>query len=177
MYGAVMRGVKANLRPPTDDEIPALARQIRDPEGHPYDAPSLRAASWWEEWFRKSAESPNKVLWAVDVEGKAIGTTNIRDIEWINRTAVTGISILKEYWGRGVGSEAIALRTAYAFRELNLNKLKTYTAYENEPIKRALRKVGYREVGVSRQERYLHGRFRDEWLAELLREDWERAQT
>lgn len=67
------------------------------------------------------------------------------------------------------------LRTGYAFRELNLHKLVSGAFMENEPSKRALRKAGYREVGIQREQNFRNGRWHDRWLCEVLRADWEKA--
>jgi RimJ/RimL family protein N-acetyltransferase len=71
----------------------------------------------------------------------------------------------------------MALRTAFCFRELNLHKIRTRAFMENEGSKRALQKAGYRESGIQREEMFRDGRFRDIWMGEVLREDWERAQA
>jgi hypothetical protein len=68
----------------------------------------------------------------------------------------------------------MTLRTEYAFRHLNLHKLKSGAIMDNEPSKRALQRAGYRQVGVEREESWRDGRWRDHWLCEVLRDDWER---
>ena len=46
-------------------------------------------------------------------------------------------------WRKGIASEAMTLRTAFCFRELNLHKIRTRVYMENEASKRALMKAGY----------------------------------
>ena len=82
----------------------------------------------------------------------------------------------KSLWRKGVASEAMALRTAFCFRELNLHKIKTRAFVENEASKRALQKAGYRESGIQREEMYKDGGWHDIWMGEVMREDWEKAQ-
>jgi len=69
------------------------------------------------------------------------------------------------------------MRTRFAFRELNLHKIRTRTFMQNEGSKRALEKAGYRQCGVLREEFYRDGRWHDVWMGEVLRADWESAQT
>ena len=80
-------------------------------------------------------------------------------------------------WGKGVASEAMALRTRFAFRELNLHKVRSRAFMDNEASKRALQKAGYREVGILREEFYRDGRWHDVWMSEVLRADWEKDQS
>ena len=68
----------------------------------------------------------------------------------------------------------MALRTEYAFRQLNLHKLSSGAFMENEPSKRALQKAGYREVGVAREGFWRDGAWHDHWECEILRSDWEK---
>ncbi len=90
---------------------------------------------------------------------KLIGTTGLHQLNWQNRSAVTGNLIgAKEEWGKGYASEIVALRTAYAFGTLGLEK------------------AGYQTVGVARHERWHLGRWHDAWLGEILRDDWLAAQ-
>jgi RimJ/RimL family protein N-acetyltransferase len=47
----------------------------------------------------------------------------------------------------------------------------------NQASRRALEKNGYRTIGTSRDHFFTRGAWHDIWLGEVLREDWERAQT
>jgi RimJ/RimL family protein N-acetyltransferase len=47
----------------------------------------------------------------------------------------------------------------------------------NVASRRALEKNGYRTIGVSRDHFFTLGSWHDVWHGEVLREDWERAQT
>jgi RimJ/RimL family protein N-acetyltransferase len=47
----------------------------------------------------------------------------------------------------------------------------------NVASRKALEKNGYRTIGISRDHFFTLGRWHDVWHGEVLREDWERAQT
>jgi len=97
-----------------------------------------------------------------------IGNIKLGPINWNHK--VGEISFLlgdKSQWGKGYASEAIALLTDYAFKELNLAKLTAGCYSENEGSRRALLKANYVEegrrisqwlVGNSRQDGILMGR-------------------
>src|SRR5579859_6485049 len=82
-----------------------------------------------------------------------------------------------EEFGKGFGSEAMALRTRYAFLELGLNKVMTTSDIENEASRRAALRAGYRECGRYRKHRYCDGTWHDVWIGEVLREDWDVQST
>ena len=106
------------------------------------------------------------------------GTTGVHGIDFRHGTGESGIVIGdKSMWRKGIASEAMAMRTRFAFRELNLHKIRSRTFMENTASWRALEKAGYRQSGVLREEFYRGGRWHDVWCGEVLRDDWERAQT
>jgi RimJ/RimL family protein N-acetyltransferase len=178
MFGPVLRGEKCTLRPPRKDELSIYQRWFEDPDVI-YFTPRFNplSDSQEEEWFDRVAEDPNAVQWVIEVGGKPVGFTGIGGINWRHSNGETGLAIGdKSFWGKGIASEAMMLRTAFCFRELNLHKIRTRAFMENEASKRALQKAGYRETGIQREEMYRDGRFRDIWMGEVLREDWERAQ-
>jgi RimJ/RimL family protein N-acetyltransferase len=37
--------------------------------------------------------------------------------------------------------------------------------------------TGYRHIGTRHRQHYFDGRWHDEWLGEILRSDWDRAQA
>lgn len=180
MFGPVLKGQKVTLRPPDETDAARFVEWLADQEVTRYlgvvvNVPSIEAE---KEFLRKTGEAKDAVFWAIEAEGKTIGTTVIRSIDWISGNGNTGILIGdKTCWGKGYASEAMALRTEYAFRQLNLHKLSSAASMENEPSKRALMKNGYKQIGIEREHAWREGRWHDHWLAEVLRSDWDEQQT
>ncbi len=48
---------------------------------------------------------------------------------------------------------------------------------ENEASRKALERNGYRAVGVRREQSFREGKWKDRWLGEVLRADWEKTQA
>jgi RimJ/RimL family protein N-acetyltransferase len=132
-----------------------------------------------EEWLAHMARSEHDVVWAIVLRdtGTLIGNTGLHRIDWRHRHAHSGIIIGEpSQWGKGYATEAMRLRTAYAFRELGLEKVLSSVYSGNEASRRALEKAGYRQCGLLRRNRYFNGEWHDEWLGEVLREEWEANQ-
>ncbi len=178
MFGPVLRGSLVALRPPDESDPARFVEWFADMEATRYLANRFgMALSAEEEWFKKVGESKDDVIWIIEAEGRAIGTTGIHQIDWLSAHGITGTFIGdKTAWRKGYGSEGMALRTEYAFRWLNLHKLYSGALAENGPSRRALTKAGYVEVGVQREHSFREGRWHDHWLCELLRSDWEAAR-
>jgi len=178
MYGPVLVGTKVTLRPPDDSDAARFVDWFGDLEVTRYQPRPFPLGLLQEEGFLKAlGESTTDVFWMLEADGQAIGATGIHRIDWLHAHGATGIVIgVKSEWGKGRASEAMRLRTEYAFRQLNLHKLTSGAFLENEPSRRALQKAGYREVGIEREHFFREGRWHDHWLCEVRRDEWERMQ-
>jgi RimJ/RimL family protein N-acetyltransferase len=178
MYGPVIVGKIARLRPPRPDDLDTMIRWFEDMEvtrflelRHP---PSL---GFETEWLDKMGRDPNEVYWVVEHEGRAVGGTGIHAIDWKHGIGITGTAIGdRAAWGKGLGGELMRLRAEYAFTQLPLRKLRSMYVEGNEASARAQAACGYRQVGRYRAERFVDGRWVDIILTELMREDWEKLR-
>ncbi len=179
MYGPVIEGKLVRLRPPRADDAPLMITWFEDLEvtrfismRHPT---SLDAE---KEWLEKVERDPDGVIWVVEHEGRAVGTTGIHQINWKYGFGTTGTVIGdKKLWGKGLARELMQLRARYAFTELPLRKLKSEYFDGNEASGRAQAAAGYQVVGRRRQEVFVGGRWVDVIMTEVLREDWEKANS
>ncbi len=179
MYGPVIEGKLVSLRPPRPEDAPRMMTWFEDLEVTHYlmvrVPPSLEAE---KEWVENAGRDPNAVIWAVEHDGRIVGTTGIHDIDWKNGFGTTGTVIGdRGVWGKGVGRELMRLRADYVFLHLPLRKLKSSYIDGNVASARAQKAAGYREVGRWHADRFVDGAWRDVVLTELHREDWERARA
>lgn len=101
-----------------------------------------------------------------------IGNIKIGSIREPHRSADLGLIVgRRSAWGKGYGTEAIALATRHAFEQLGLNKLWAGMYAENLGSYRAFIKAGYREVGRFRQHILFDGRYIDSILVEKCRNE------
>jgi len=178
MFGPVLRGEKVTLRPARENDAEHFVLWFADMEVTRFLARRMAISLQQEqEFLKKIGESKDDVWWVIDVDGAAIGATGIHGINWLDAHGTTGIVIgEKASWGKGYATEAMRLRTRYAFRELNLHKLMTEVDVENEASRKALERNGYRTVGIRREQTFREGIWHDRWEGEVLRADWERTQ-
>ena len=166
------------LRPVAEAEIPICMAWFADPEVTRYLGRGLAAVTPAEErrWWERAGADPAAFHWGLEYEGRLVGTTAIFGIEWISRNAGTGTTIGdRSAWGKGVATEAMRLRAAYAFRQLQLHKLVSGYYEPNTASGRAQASCGYRVIGRSRDDLYRDGRWHDQILTQLMRSDWEAA--
>jgi RimJ/RimL family protein N-acetyltransferase len=78
----------------------------------------------------------------------------------------------KSIWGKGIGTEALRLMSRYAFDVLNLHKLRSGCYQENRGSAKAFLKAGFAEEGILKKHWYVNGRYQDEIVFGLCREDF-----
>lgn len=108
------------------------------------------------------------------VDDELIGFCIIAFIDRYNRNCRFGITIgEKDQWGKGYGSEIIKEVKRYCFLELNMNKIGVELYSFNERSKRLFEGAGFKREGILREKVFKNGRFEDEYVYGLLREEWE----
>lgn len=91
-----------------------------------------------------------------------IGMIGLYDINWIHRTYEMGLYIGNEMsHGKGYGTQAHKLIESYARDYLNLRKCKLYVVNTNQAALNFWEKLGYNNVGVLKDERYINGDYHD----------------
>lgn len=105
--------------------------------------------------------------------GLHVGNIKVGCIDFVHRYGDIGLLLgEKSVWGKGYGSEAIALATRYAFLHLNLHKVFAGIYGNNLGSAKAFYKAGYRDVGIFKSHRFTEGGYVDELVVEKLQE-WE----
>lgn len=126
------------------------------------DMPISRVAE--EEFFDRQLQGSEKeIVLAIELhDGEHIGMAGIHDINYRHGTATTGIVIgRQDLWGQGLGLDAMKIRTRYAFEILGLRLLLSDVFAENTNSLKALRKVGYRDAGITPRRYWKRGQYRD----------------
>ena len=115
---------------------------------------------------------------AIAVGGLYVGNTGLFDVNRVNGTAQLGIGIGDaEYRGKGYGREAIGLLLGYGFQVQNLRRIWLGVHGPNERAQRCYRAVGFVEEARLRAHVWRDGRYVDEILMGLLREEWTGAPS
>lgn len=180
MLGPRLPGANGiSLAPSTSEDYKRYPSWAAQPEITYYWGP--RAGEWTEaareERFKDAAKDPEGVHWSIQVDGNTVGLTGIDGIDWIRRQGESYI-IVGEHTlhRRGIASEAIRLRTTFAFHELNLHRVYNWIVYDNVGSRRGNEKGGYTQQGILPRGFRRGRRVHDVWLGEVLRSEWEKRQ-
>lgn len=137
------------------------------------------------DFFEKS-EKKGDLIWVIMAKGPAnsketrkyllIGNISLQNINQINRTAeFAGIIGEKDYWKKGIGTEAIRFLFEHGFNKLNLQKIYLGTAETNIGMISIAEKLGMTNEGVFRNHVFLEGKYVDILQYRILEEEWNDA--
>ena len=101
-----------------------------------------------------------------------VGNCDLREINRVDRNASVGIVIgRKDQWGKGFGTEAVALLCRYAFDGLNLHRVHLSCYANNDRGLRLYARLGFVTEGRRREQVFVDGCYVDELVMGLLRDE------
>ena len=163
----ILQGERIYLRRLTEDDVSDdYVRWMNDPEinqylesrFHTHTIESTRA-------FIRSVTNENNYQFGIFVKetGKHIGNIKIGSINQYHKYADIGFLIgEKNYWGKGIATEAIKLVTDFAFNTLKLHKLFGGLYSPNVGSLHAFQKNGYEQEGIKKSQYLLNGVYYDD---------------
>ena len=179
----MLRGEKVTLRAVEKEDQETLWRFWNDLEvelaggGDPPSPISLeRLRSRFEREERERSRDNTDFM--IEVDGATIGHCGLFHVDTAARHCEFGISIgEKDCWGRGYGCDAVRVLLDYAFRVRNLRRVWLETHASNEWAIRAYRACGFVEEGRMCEHVWLAGRYVDNVIMGVLREEWIEGRT
>ena len=132
---------------------------LRDSFPFPYTPADARG------WIRLAATNALNLVFAIDVDGFAVGGIGLKPGEDIHRhNAEIGYWLGEEYWNRGITTEAVIAVTDYAFRTLEMTRVHAEVFEWNTASMHVLEKAGFTREGVLRK-----SAFKDrQWVDEVV---------
>lgn len=133
--------------------------------------------SYEAEWIKKCNTDEGNYHWRIYADGVHVGGCGLHGISYEDGNAELGLMIGNpDYWGKGITQVAEIAMTEYAFNNIVVGGLHkiiacVFTASDgtgNDASRGAIQKIGYREIGVYREDKWLQGRWYDTWHCELL---------
>lgn len=98
-----------------------------------------------------------------------VGACGLVNWEAEHARAEVGFVLSREYWGRGLMSEAVRAILRFGFERMNLNRIEARCIAENAASARVMEKAGMVYEGTLRQREYIKGAYRDIKLYAILK--------
>lgn len=122
--------------------------------------------------YRLNQPSSWGIVWRET--GRLIGTIGFMSYSEDHNSAEVGYSLSRDYWNRGLMSEALEACLRYAFDEMGLHRVEAQHEVDNPASGRVMEKCGMQREGILRGRLYNKGRYVDVCLYAILEEDWRR---
>jgi RimJ/RimL family protein N-acetyltransferase len=164
------------LRPPTDDDVPAIVDACQDPAlsrfipGFPSPYTEKDARGWLAS---RPKEDVSRTFLIVDQEsGRLYGAIEVR----LGETGSIGYWIAEEARGRGIATRATQLLARWAVTEGGVERLELETDPANVASQRVAEKAGFTREGILRSKTKFPTGRRDSVMFSLLPDDLARPR-
>ncbi len=189
-YGdRLLRGPHVTLRESREEDFAELVRWWADPNVSIFQTnfvrptPAATVSDLMRSWGSNiAADAGFTIVETVSGDeassatgsGRVLGQLSLFGVTK-NRCATLGIVLGREFWGQGLGTEAVRLIMGYGFAEMGLHRIQLGVYAYNQRAIRSYRAAGFSEEG-RRREVVFHGdRWHDEVLMAMLADDWRSA--
>jgi dTDP-4-dehydrorhamnose reductase len=106
---------------------------------------------------------------------KHIGNIKLEPIDYQRKRATYSILIGdKEYWGKGIGTEATQLILHFAFQNLDMEVVDLGVIKEHESALRIYKKLGFIQTGIDQNKHKLRDGYHDNIVMELSKKNFKR---
>lgn len=104
---------------------------------------------------------------------KHIGNISLQSIDWISRSAEFAIILgEKDFWGKGLGTEAAELIVNHGFNQLNLERIYCGTFADNLGMQKLAIHLGMAQEGRRRSAIFKNGSYQDVIEYGVLRNEY-----
>lgn len=124
-----------------------------------------------EEEFIESANNKNNTLFIVaEMNEKIIGNLNFSagQRKRIAHTGEFGVSVLKEYWGNGIGKELIKYLIQWSKNSGLIRKINLRVRIDNTKAIKLYKELGFFEEGIIKRDFLIDNKFYDSLSMGLL---------
>ncbi|WP_438431490.1 GNAT family N-acetyltransferase [Gorillibacterium sp. sgz500922] len=165
-----LEGDRIRLRPLAVEDAPAVHDYASDEQVSRFIGWRLMSrpeetAAFVDTMLQREAAGTHRYASIVEKSTQTvIGTAMLFNFDQEANRAELGYVLHRGYWGKGYGTECVALATGFAFDVLKLHKLQASVVDANVGSARVLEKNGYRLEGRLTDHYYLEGRYLDALL-------------
>ena len=181
MKQPVIPGKSFQLRPWKNEDARSLvahannyniSRNLRD--GFPYPYTHSDAV----KWIDMVLENQIDLILAIEVNGEAAGGIGIHGMKDVYRyNAELGYWLAEIHWGKGITSQAIGAMVDYGFNNYKWQRIFAAVFQNNAASMRVLEKNGFTKEAIHRKAVMKEGKYLDEHMYAILREEWKGAKS
>jgi [ribosomal protein S5]-alanine N-acetyltransferase len=162
------------LREITRDDIDRVFKIYSDQEVVKYLGKdvykSIDEAEYYVTRERKAFEEKKGIRWAISLknDNSLIGCIGYWRILKEHFRAEVGYHLSPEFWRKGIMTEAFSTLIKFAFHEMNLHSIEANIDPDNYPSERLLKKLGFKQEALFKENYFYNGKFIDSAIYSLL---------
>ncbi|MGE7942152.1 GNAT family N-acetyltransferase [Lysinibacillus xylanilyticus] len=172
----IITGQDVFLRPITENDVDSIFMCFQNEEiMYMTGTRNLLTKDQIKEALNRFSEDSTRCDFAICLveNTRIIGDLAIMEIDLDNQKAMFRIALHSiENCGRGYGAEAVQLVQKFTFEELQLNRLELQVYSHNIRGMKSYEKVGFKKEGVLRQSLLMNGKYSDEIIMSILRDEY-----
>ena len=165
------------LREATTEDAPDMFRYLSDKDvvKHMGLEPFQSVEDALDEisWYQSIHEDGSGIRWGITLKtsGKVIGSCGFLNRSTKNYRAEVGFELSKEYWGKGIASEALEAVIKFGFEHYSFERIEALIEPANVPSQKLVEKQGFKREGLLRHYEFTCGKFDDLYMYSLLKDD------
>jgi RimJ/RimL family protein N-acetyltransferase len=172
-----IRGPKVTLRELRESDAEALLAMLTSEEVAEFVSPLPRTVEGFSSFISDVQNERlvgNSFCFGIVPDGydDAMGLFQVRQLEPGFGSAEWGFAIGSPFWGTGVFLEGARAVIDFSFGVVGVHRLEARSIASNARGNAALRKVGAMQEGTLRRSFQRNGRYFDQILWSILKEDW-----
>lgn len=124
-------------------------------------------------WYNSIIEEGTGIRWGITLKdfGKIIGSCGFLNRVTKHHRAEVGFELSKDYWGKGIASEALEAIIKFGYHHYQLERIEALIEPANLPSQKLVEKQGFIREGLLRHYEYTCGKFDDLYMYSILKGD------
>lgn len=172
-----IQGEKVTLRELRDSDAQALLVMLTSEEVAEFVSPLPRTVEGFQAFIAEVYNerlAGNSFCYGIVPEGyeDAMGLFQVRQLEPGFASAEWGFALGSPFWGTGAFLDGARAVIDFSFNVVGVHRLEARSISSNGRGNAALRKVGAMQEGILRRSFQRNGRFFDQVLWSILKDDW-----
>ncbi|MDD5254319.1 MAG: GNAT family N-acetyltransferase [Candidatus Nanoarchaeia archaeon] len=171
-----LEGNKIKIRKIGSSDVGDIYQNVKDKEvtkwtlniPHPY---SRKDAIAFVKRCRNKLRKEERYTFGIILKetNKLVGLVSLFHVHKNNKNAELGYWLGKNYWGKGIMSEAVKLIIKFGFEELKLHRIYAEAFEENIASRKVLEKAGFKLEGIRIESRYKYKKFHNNYEFGILK--------
>lgn len=129
-------------------------------------------------WYHSIRKEGTGIRWGITLKdsGEVIGSCGFLNRLTKHYRTEVGFELSKEYWGKGIVSEALEAVVKYGYQHFQLERIEALIVPANLSSQKLVEKLGFKREGLLRHYEYTCGKFDDLYMYSIIKKDYQSKQ-